>query len=71
MFPIGCVFINDDDMDMGVFSRVCRKLNIDAAKAVIGFDGKKDYPVTQEGFEKEHIIYKPMIRMKIFKNHEK
>ena len=71
MFPIGCVFINDDDMDMRVFSRVCRKLNIDAAQVVIGFDGKKDYPVTQEGFEKEHIIYKPMIRMNIFKNHEK
>ena len=71
MFPIGCVYINDDDMDMGVFSRVCRKLNIDAPKAVIGFDGKKGYPVTQEGFEIEHIIYKPMIRMNIFKNHEK
>ena len=50
MLPIGCVYINDDDMDMGVFSRVCRKLNIDAPKAVIGFDGKKGYPVTQEGF---------------------
>lgn len=47
MLPIGCVYINDDDMEMGVFSRVCRKLNIDAPKAVIGFDGKKGYPVTQ------------------------
>ena len=52
MLPIGCVYINDEDMDMGVFSRVCRKLNIDAPKAVIGFDGKKGYPVTQECFQK-------------------
>ena len=52
MLPIGCVYVNDDDMDMGVFSRVCRKLNIDAPKAVIGFDGKKGYPVTQAGFQK-------------------
>merc|ERR1711892_761689 len=35
------------DMDVGVFSRVCRKQQIDAAKAVVGFDGKKGYPVTE------------------------
>ena len=51
MLPIGRVYINDDDMDMGVFSRMCRKLNIDAPKAVIGFDGKKGYPVTKAGFQ--------------------
>ena len=67
MLPIGCVYVNDDDMEMGVFSRVCRKLNIDAPKAVIGFDGKKGYPVTQEGFEIEHIIDWLMLRMNIFK----
>ena len=46
MLPIGCVWIKDID-DMGLFSRVCRKLNIDAAKAVTGFDGKKGYPVCE------------------------
>jgi len=46
MMPIGCVWINDVD-DMGMFSRVCRKLNIDTAKAVTGFDGRKGYPVCE------------------------
>ncbi|CAG5113321.1 Oidioi.mRNA.OKI2018_I69.chr2.g7432.t1.cds [Oikopleura dioica] len=43
MLPIGTVFLEDLD-DFGVCSRVCRKLGIDAAKAVVGFDGKKGYP---------------------------
>ena len=29
-----------------VFGRVCRKLNIDVAKAVTGFDGKKGFAIT-------------------------
>ena len=45
MLPIGTAWIRD--LDGGTFSRVCRKQNIDAAKAVIGFDGKKGYPVTE------------------------
>ena len=44
MLPIGTTWIRD--VEHGVFSRVCRKQNIDAAKAVVGFDGKKGYPVT-------------------------
>jgi len=47
MLPIGTTWIRHLDMDMGVFSRVCRKQQIDAAKAVVGFDGKKGYPVTE------------------------
>jgi len=43
MLPIGTVFLEDLD-EFGVVSRVCRKLGIDAAKAVVGFDGKKGYP---------------------------
>ena len=43
MLPIGCVYLGDLD-EFAVFSRVCRKLNIDAAKAITGFDGKKGYP---------------------------
>ena len=46
MLPIGTTWINFDGLDMGVFSRVCRKQQIDTAKAVVGFDGKKGYPVT-------------------------
>ena len=47
MLPIGTPWIRHLDLDMGVFSRVCRKQQIDAAKAVVGFDGKKGYPVTE------------------------
>ena len=43
MLPIGTVFLEDLD-EFGIVSRVCRKLGIDAAKAVVGFDGKKGYP---------------------------
>ena len=45
MLPIGTVWIRE--IEHGTFSRVCRKLGIDTAKAVIGFDGKKGYPVTE------------------------
>ena len=47
MLPIGTTWINFDGLDMGVFSRVCRKQQIDTAKAVVGFDGKKGYPITE------------------------
>jgi len=46
MLPIGCVWINDLD-DFAVVGRVCRKLDIDAAKAVTGFDGQRGFPTTE------------------------
>ena len=43
MLPIGTVWIRN--IENGVFGRVCRKHNIDAAKAVIGFY-QRGYPMT-------------------------
>jgi xeroderma pigmentosum group C-complementing protein len=46
MLPIGCVWIKDI-LEPAIFSRTCKKLDIDCVKAVTGFDGKKGYPVTE------------------------
>merc|ERR1711892_544697 len=44
MLPLGTTWITD--LNNGVFSRVCRTLEIDAAKAVIGFHPSRRYPLT-------------------------
>merc|ERR1711892_1229386 len=44
MLPLGTTWITD--LNNGVFSRVCRTLEVDAAKAVIGFHPSRRYPLT-------------------------
>merc|ERR1711892_1237740 len=44
MLPLGTTWITD--LNNGVFSRVCRTLEVDAAKAVIGFHPIRRYPLT-------------------------
>ena len=43
MLPIGCVWIND--LDTNTVAKVCRKLNIDYAKPIVGFQPKKGFPM--------------------------
>merc|ERR1711892_601003 len=46
MLPLGTTWITD--LNNGVFSRVCRTLEVDAAKAVIGFHPSRRYPLTDD-----------------------
>jgi len=75
MLPIGCVWIRD--LEAKLFSKVCRQLDVDCAKACTGFDGKKGYPVIdgyiicQEFEDAVKMAYDEIKEIEYQKNREK